>query len=94
MIRSVNQLGRGQPKLFIFTDQNGRPVGNVDLTGVDGEKSQEELDEDDDLELPDTVDEELAAQPPELDEPPALEYRPEIRQTVDHHVEPPLLQPT
>ena len=60
---------------------------------MDGEESQEELDEDDDLYLPVAVDEELAAQPPELDEPPTLEYRPDIRQPVEHHVEPPPLQP-
>ena len=94
MIRRINQLGRGQPKHFIFTDQKGRPIGNVELTGVDGEESKEKIDEDDDLELPDKVDKELAAQPPELDEPPALEYCPDIRKPVEHHVEPPPLQPT
>ena len=57
VIRRVNQLVRGQPKRFLFTDQKGRPIGNVELTGVDGEESQEKLDEDDDLELPNTVDE-------------------------------------
>ena len=36
----------------------------------------------------------MAVQPPELDEPPAKEYRPDIRQPVEHHVEPPLMQPT
>ena len=94
MIRRVNQLCRGQPKRFIFTERKGRPIGNVELTGVDGEESQEELDEDDDLELPDAFNEELVAQPPELDEPPAMEYRPDIRQPVEHHVEPSLTQTT
>ena len=61
---------------------------------MDGEEAHEELDEDDDLEIPDAVDEELAAQPPALDEPPALEYCPDIRKPVDHNVEPSLLQPT
>ena len=61
---------------------------------MDGEEAHEELDEDDDLEIPDAVDEELAAQPPELYESPALEYCPDIRQPVEHHVEPPTLQPT
>ena len=36
VIRRVNQLGRGQRKRFIFTDQKGQPIGNVKLTGVDG----------------------------------------------------------
>ena len=61
---------------------------------MDEEESQEELDEDDNLELPDSVDEELAVQPPELDEPPALYYCPYIRHPLEHHVEPPPLQPT
>ena len=61
-----NQLGRGQPKRFIFTDRKGRPIGNVELTGVDWEEAQEERDEDDDLKLPDAVDKQLEAQPPYL----------------------------
>ena len=56
VIHRFNQLGRVQPKCFIFTDQKGRPIGNINLTRVDGEESQEDLDEDDDLELPDSVD--------------------------------------
>ena len=36
VIRHVNQLGKVQPKRFIFTHRNGRPIGNVELTGVDG----------------------------------------------------------
>ena len=40
VIRRVNQIGRGQPERFIFTDLKGRPVGNVDLAGVDGEEVQ------------------------------------------------------
>ena len=59
-----------------------------------GEEAQEGLDEDDDLELPDAADKELSVQPQELDETPALEYRPDIRHPVDHHFEPPPLQPT
>ena len=85
VIRRVDQLGRGQPKRFIFTDQKGPHIGNIKLTGVDEEESQEELDEDDDLKL---IDE------PDLDEPPALENCLDIRQPVEHHVEPPPLQPT
>ena len=57
VIHRFNQLGRVQPKCFIFTDQKGRPIGNVDLTGVGGEEAQEELYEYDDLNLPDAVDE-------------------------------------
>ena len=57
VIHRVNQIGRGQPKRFIFTDQKGRLIGNVKLTGVDGEESQEILYEDDDLELPVAVNE-------------------------------------
>ena len=59
-----------------------------------GEEAQEELDEYDDLKIPDSVNEELSAQPPYLDEPPALDYCPHIRQPVEHYVEPPTLQPT
>ena len=57
VIFPVNQLCRGQPKRFIFTDLKGRPIGNVLPTRVDGEEAQEELDEDDGLELPKEVDE-------------------------------------
>ena len=57
IIRCVNQLGRGQPKRFIFTDRKGRSIVNVKLTGADWKEDQEELDEDDDLELPDAGDE-------------------------------------
>ena len=64
VIHRFNQLGRVQPKCFIFTDQKGRPIGNVDLTVVGGEEAQEELYEDYDLNLLDAVDEELATQPP------------------------------
>ena len=36
----------------------------------------------------------MAAQQPELDEHQALEYRPDIRNPVEHHAEPTPLQPT
>ena len=36
VIRRVNQLGRGQTKRCILTDQKGRPIGNVKITRVDG----------------------------------------------------------
>ena len=94
VIRRVNQLSRGQPKRFIFTDRKGRPIGIVEFKGVDGEESQEKLDEDDNLELPDAVDEELSVQPPEMYQPPSLEYCPDTRKTVEHHVELPHMQPT
>ena len=57
VIRRVNQIGRGKTKRFIFTDRKGRPIGNVELTGVNGKEPQEEIDEYDDPELPDAVDE-------------------------------------
>ena len=64
VILRVNQLSRGQPNGFIFTYWKGRPIGNVEIKGVNGEEDQEELDEVDDLELPDAIDEDLSAQPP------------------------------
>ena len=63
MIHRVNQLRRGQPKRFIFTYQKGQTIRNFELKGLDGEEAQEKLDEDDDLELLESVDEELLAQP-------------------------------
>ena len=57
VIYHVNQLGRGQPNSFIFTDQKGRPIENFEITGADGEEAQEEIDEGDELDLPDAVDE-------------------------------------
>ena len=41
VILRVNQLGRDQPKRFIFTDQKGRPIGNVELAVVDSKEAQE-----------------------------------------------------
>ena len=43
VIRRVNQLVRGQPKRFIFTDRKGRHIGNVKLKGVDGDKPKRNL---------------------------------------------------
>ena len=55
VVRQVNQLGKGQPKLLLFTARKGRLIGDqVELTGVDGTENpgpQEVLDavESDDL---------------------------------------------
>ena len=67
----MNTLGKDQPEHFIFTDCKGRLIGEKELTGVDGETEnplQIEIVEDDDLDQPDAVDEELAAQPTEEDQ--------------------------
>ena len=53
---------------FIFTDRKGRLIGENKLTGVDGETDnplQIEIIEDDDLNQPDAVDDELSEQPTE-----------------------------
>ena len=68
VIKRVNTLGKDQPEHFIFTDLQGRLIGENELTGVDGEMEnplQIEIIEDDDLDQPDAVNDELAAQPTE-----------------------------
>ena len=35
VILRVNALGRNQPEQFIFTDRLGRPIGDVEIPGVD-----------------------------------------------------------
>ena len=68
VIKRVNTLGKDQPWNYIFTYRKGRLIGKNKLTGVDGETDnplQIEIIEDDDLDQPDAVDKELAAQPTE-----------------------------
>ena len=62
----VNKLGESQSEYFIFINSRGRKIGEVDLTGVDGEITEAPLQiqnvENHDLDQPYVVDEELAAQ--------------------------------
>ena len=50
VIARVNALGADQPQQMIFTDQHGRPIGDVEIPGVDYE--EEEADE---TELPEIM---------------------------------------
>ena len=71
VIKRVNTLGKDQPENFILTDRKGRLIGENELTGVDGETQnplQIEIIEDDELDQPDAVDEELSAQHTEEDQ--------------------------
>ena len=36
VIDRVNLLGKDQPEALVFTDRKGRPIGDVQLTGVEG----------------------------------------------------------
>jgi hypothetical protein len=48
VILRVNQLGKDEPEQFVFTDRNGRLIGDIELTGVDGDENeipQQQLDE-------------------------------------------------
>ena len=66
VIKRVNTLGKYHTENFTFTDRKGRLIGENELTGLDEETEnplQIEIIEDDDLDQPDAVDEELAAQP-------------------------------
>ena len=67
VIDRVNALGKNQPELLTFTDRKGRLIGDVELTGVDGDESEaprevennnldELFDEDDAEAIPDLVD--------------------------------------
>ena len=68
VIKRVNTLIKDHTEHFIFTDRKDRLMIENELTGMDGETDnplQIEIIEDDDLDQPDAVDEELAAQPTE-----------------------------
>ena len=39
VIHRVEALAKGEPELLTFTDRKGRPVGEVELTGVDGNET-------------------------------------------------------
>jgi hypothetical protein len=41
VIHRVNELGRGQPEELVFFDRKGRPIGDVEITGVDEHSSEE-----------------------------------------------------
>jgi hypothetical protein len=41
VIDRVNTLGKDQPEHIVFTDHKGRPIGDVELTGVDGDAQNE-----------------------------------------------------
>ena len=65
VINRVNVLGKYQPENFIFTDRNGRQIGESEITEVEGDQNvtpQIFVEEDDDLDEQDFVDKELAAQ--------------------------------
>ena len=61
VIYRVKKLGESQPKYIIFTDRRGQQIGEVELTGVDGEITESALKiqnvENHDLDQPYVVDE-------------------------------------
>ena len=90
VIKQVNTLGKDY---FIFTDRKGRLIGENILTGVDGETEnplQIEIIEDDDLNQPDAVDDELAAQPTKVyqHQEADLGNKPEVELVKEPRVEP------
>jgi len=40
VIARVNTLGSDQPELLVFTDRSGRQIGDIELTGVDGDENE------------------------------------------------------
>ena len=93
VIKRVNKLGKDYPENYIFTDRKCRLIGESDLTGVDGETEnplQLEIIEDDDLNQPDAVDEELAAQPTEEDQHQEADLgnEPEVELQQENKLEP------
>ena len=93
VIARVNKLAKDQPEDLIFTNKKGELIGDVEVTGVDGELEQvtpqiETIEEDNDLELQaeqealdQIMDEEPAAAPNEpkvvVDDEPRAEAQPE-----------------
>ena len=69
VINWVNTRGKDEPEQLIFRDRKGRLIGEVDLTGVDGEPTetpqQIETVEETYLNKSGAVNEELEAQPPD-----------------------------
>ena len=49
VIARVNTLGRDQPELTIFTDRHGRPIGDVEIPGVNFQPEPA----DDNVDIPD-----------------------------------------
>ena len=73
VIARVNTLGAGQPEQLVFTDRRGRPIGDVELTGVDGgteEGDPIEIVAPPNVEVEDDLDDEPI---PTMDEDPELE---------------------
>ena len=52
VIARVNVLGKDQPEQFVFTDRNGRPIGDIERPGVDADADQPDEHQTADIELP------------------------------------------
>ena len=67
VIARVNEIGKGEPEQLTFTDRKGRPIGDVELTGVDsGEAPQSDVIQNDD---PTVYEADLDPIDPQDDEP-------------------------
>ena len=52
VIARVNFLAKDEPEQFVFTDRNGRPIGDIELPGVDADDNQPDAFQPDDAEIP------------------------------------------
>ena len=79
MIERLNTLGKDQPEHLTLRDRNGQLIGEIDLTGVDGESNETphkiENFEETYLDQSDAVDKELAYQPPDEDQHQKADFR-------------------
>ena len=86
VIERVNKMGASQPEELVFTDRKGRLIGDVELTGVDGEQEplQNEFNEALDQEeatLEDYIDLEIDPEPqPPQDAADNIEYKQDANQ--------------
>jgi hypothetical protein len=106
VITRVNELGKDQPELFIFTDRKGRPIGDIEPINLDGKY---DLNDDDPVEIPgvdrgeiqtphnpvDEIANEIDVTPhdnPVIDNDPGVEI--DIVPNDNQELEPPLLEET
>jgi hypothetical protein len=79
VIDQANQLGKDEPKQFVFTDHSGRIIGNIELPGVDmGNETPQKLDDNDvdnveNTNIKDTLNEDTQEEPTPHEEPNYVE---------------------
>ena len=45
VIKRVEELGKDQPEYLVFKDRHGNEIGDIEITGVDGDEALQNVDE-------------------------------------------------